>query len=161
MQRSAPAACVSDGEPNPSSRITAAFVRSSMLKRRDNPIPLHSQFRAWTCYSFRSAECRLGILHPDANKKGGTAPLQPLDDKQAATAAGSDPPVGVDARRYAAKLRDMSGLRAQLARVTRSAEVAADLLHDAIVTALQKLQSGEISDEAHLDGYVYRVALNH
>lgn len=87
--------------------------------------------------------------------------MQPLDDKQVSTEAGSDPPVGIDARRYAAKLRDMSGLRAQLARVTGSPEVAADLLHDAIVTALQKLQSGEISDEAHLDGYVYRVALNH
>jgi RNA polymerase sigma-70 factor, ECF subfamily len=55
----------------------------------------------------------------------------------------------------------MSGLRAQLTRVTRNADVAADLLQDAIVTALRKLRSGEIEHRSHLDGYVYRVALNH
>jgi RNA polymerase sigma-70 factor (ECF subfamily) len=55
----------------------------------------------------------------------------------------------------------MSGLRAQLARVTGSAELASDLLQDALVTVLQKLKSGEIHDAVHLDGYVYRVALNH
>jgi RNA polymerase sigma-70 factor (ECF subfamily) len=58
-------------------------------------------------------------------------------------------------------LRDMAGLRAQLARVTGNADLALDLLQDAIVTALQKLHAGEISDSAQLDGYVYRVALNH
>ena len=55
----------------------------------------------------------------------------------------------------------MSGLKAQLTRVTRDAEVAADLLQDAIVTALRKLQTGEIEHRKQLDGYVYRVALNH
>jgi RNA polymerase sigma-70 factor (ECF subfamily) len=55
----------------------------------------------------------------------------------------------------------MTGLKAQLARVTRDADVAADLLQDAIVTALQKLQAGEIEHREQLDGYVYRVALNH
>ena len=60
-----------------------------------------------------------------------------------------------------ALLLNMAGLRAQLARVTGSAELASDLLQDALVTALQKLKAGEISDAAHLDGYVYRVALNH
>jgi len=58
-------------------------------------------------------------------------------------------------------LRNMTGLRAQLARVTGNVELAADLLQDAVVTALQKLRAGEISDPSHLDGYVYRVALNH
>jgi RNA polymerase sigma-70 factor, ECF subfamily len=58
-------------------------------------------------------------------------------------------------------LRNMAGLRAQLARVTGSTELASDLLQDAVVTALQKLRAGEIVDPAHLDGYVYRVALNH
>jgi len=58
-------------------------------------------------------------------------------------------------------LRDMSGLKAQLTRVTRDAELAADLLQDAIVTALQKLAAGEIEHRGQLDGYVYRVALNH
>ncbi|MEJ1960571.1 MAG: sigma-70 family RNA polymerase sigma factor [Gammaproteobacteria bacterium] len=55
----------------------------------------------------------------------------------------------------------MSGLKAQLTRVTRDAELAADLLQDAIVTALQKLEAGEIEHRGQLDGYVYRVALNH
>jgi RNA polymerase sigma-70 factor, ECF subfamily len=58
-------------------------------------------------------------------------------------------------------LRDMSGLKAQLTRVTRDAELASDLLQDAIVTALQKLEAGEIEHRGQLDGYVYRVALNH
>lgn len=62
---------------------------------------------------------------------------------------------------HQALLRHMTGLRAQLARVTGSADLASDLLQDAVVTALQKLSAGEISDAAHLDGYVYRVALNH
>jgi len=60
-----------------------------------------------------------------------------------------------------ALLRDMAGLRSQLARVTGSKELAADLLQDAIVTALQKLSDGEISSRRELDGFVYRTALNH
>jgi RNA polymerase sigma-70 factor, ECF subfamily len=60
-----------------------------------------------------------------------------------------------------ALLRNMAGLRAQLTRLTGSAELASDLLQDAVVTALQKLNAGEIRDASHLDGYVYRVALNH
>lgn len=62
---------------------------------------------------------------------------------------------------HQAILCHMAGLRAQLARVAGSADLASDLLQDAVVTALQKLSAGEISDAAHLDGYVYRVALNH
>jgi RNA polymerase sigma-70 factor (ECF subfamily) len=58
-------------------------------------------------------------------------------------------------------LRDMAGLQAQLTRTVRDANLAADLLHDAVVTALQKLREGKIHDERELDGYVYRVALNH
>ena len=58
-------------------------------------------------------------------------------------------------------LRNMGGLKAQLIRVTRNPELASDLLHDAVVTALGKLRSGEIADPVHLEGYVYRVALNH
>jgi RNA polymerase sigma-70 factor, ECF subfamily len=66
-----------------------------------------------------------------------------------------------DSGEHETLLRDMSGLKAQLTRVTRNADVAADLLQDAIVTALRKLRSGEIEHRAQLDGYVYRVALNH
>jgi RNA polymerase sigma-70 factor, ECF subfamily len=58
-------------------------------------------------------------------------------------------------------LRDMAGLQLQLARVIGDRDLAADILQDAVVTALQKLRAGEISDRAQLDGYVYRVALNH
>jgi RNA polymerase sigma-70 factor (ECF subfamily) len=58
-------------------------------------------------------------------------------------------------------LRNMAGLKAQLTRVTGSTDLASDLLQDAVVTALQKLRAGEITDPTHLDGYVYRVALNH
>jgi RNA polymerase sigma-70 factor (ECF subfamily) len=58
-------------------------------------------------------------------------------------------------------LQDTVGLRLQLTRITRDRDLAADILHDAVVTALQKLQAGEISTRAQLDGYVYRVALNH
>jgi RNA polymerase sigma-70 factor (ECF subfamily) len=67
-----------------------------------------------------------------------------------------------DARPIAQELlRDMAGLQLQLARVIRDRDLAADILQDAVVTALQKLRAGEISDRAQLDGYVYRVALNH
>ncbi len=58
-------------------------------------------------------------------------------------------------------LREMVGLRARLARITRDPEVAADILQDAIVTVLQKLHNGELTDRAQLAGYAYRVALNH
>jgi RNA polymerase sigma-70 factor (ECF subfamily) len=73
----------------------------------------------------------------------------------------------VSKRRFASEelhetlLRDMSGLKAQLTRVTRNADLAADMLQDAIVTALRKLRTGEIEHRSQLDGYVYRVALNH
>jgi RNA polymerase sigma-70 factor (ECF subfamily) len=62
---------------------------------------------------------------------------------------------------HQAILRNMAGLRSQLARVTGNAELASDLLQDALVTTLQKLRAGELRDPEHLDGYVYRVALNH
>lgn len=55
----------------------------------------------------------------------------------------------------------MAGLQAQLSRVVRDPDLASDLLQDAIVTALQKLHAGEINSRASLDGFVYRVALNH
>jgi RNA polymerase sigma-70 factor (ECF subfamily) len=60
-----------------------------------------------------------------------------------------------------ALLQDMAGLRSQLARVTGSKELAADMLQDAIVTALQKVRAGELSSRRELDGFVYRTALNH
>ena len=58
-------------------------------------------------------------------------------------------------------LRDAAGLRSQLARAIGDADLASDILHDAVVTALQKLHGGEITSRGQLDGYVYSVALNH
>jgi RNA polymerase sigma-70 factor (ECF subfamily) len=80
--------------------------------------------------------------------------LEALDGMEATDSipSGPDPQV---------MLRNMAGLRAQLTRVTGNMELASDLLHDAVVTALQKLRAGEIRDPTNLDGYVYRVALNH
>ncbi len=77
--------------------------------------------------------------------------------------ASQDPQQSIpdDARLTRDLLGNMAGLRAQLLRVTRDPQLASDLLQDAIVTALQKLRAGEISTRAGLDGYVYRVALNH
>lgn len=45
--------------------------------------------------------------------------------------------------------------------MTHNPDLAADLVQDAVVTALEKLHSGVLSDLRELDGYVYRVALNH
>jgi RNA polymerase sigma-70 factor, ECF subfamily len=53
------------------------------------------------------------------------------------------------------------GLRALMVRATHNPALAEDLLNDAIVTALEKLQSGQIAEPSLLAGYVYRVALNH
>lgn len=60
-----------------------------------------------------------------------------------------------------ALIRDMAGLLAQLSRVTGNADLASDLLQDAVVTALQKLRAGQLSGREALDGFVYRTALNH
>ncbi len=55
----------------------------------------------------------------------------------------------------------LSGLKAHLRRATRDPALAEDLLHDAIVTALEKARAGEIADFDRLAGFVYRTALNH
>lgn len=55
----------------------------------------------------------------------------------------------------------LAGLRAYLRRNTQDPSLAEDLLHDAIVTALEKVRAGDISDFDRLAGFVYRVALNH
>jgi RNA polymerase sigma-70 factor, ECF subfamily len=89
-----------------------------------------------------------------ADKKKENTPLEALGGVEATDSI----PSGSEQQ---AMLRNMAGLRAQLTRVTGNIELASDLLHDAVVTALQKLQAGEIKDPTNLDGYVYRVALNH
>ncbi len=95
----------------------------------------------------------MSILRPDGKKNERTvldaqAGIESTDSRSRS----SGPQVN---------LHNMAGLQAQLTRVTGSTDLASDLLQDAVVTALQKLRAGEISDPANLDGYVYRVALNH
>lgn len=58
-------------------------------------------------------------------------------------------------------LKNIRGLRARLTRVTRNPDLAADLLQDAVVTALEKLHCGELAAGSPIEGYLYRVALNH
>jgi RNA polymerase sigma-70 factor (ECF subfamily) len=65
------------------------------------------------------------------------------------------------ARLHAALAPHLAGLRAFLKRDTGDAALADDLLHDAIVTALEKLATGELSDPDRLPGFVYKTALNH
>lgn len=57
--------------------------------------------------------------------------------------------------------RDYAGLRALIIRKVGDPEVGADIFHDAIVTTLQKLQDGDISQPELIGGFIYRVALNH
>ena len=57
--------------------------------------------------------------------------------------------------------RDFPGLRALILRRVRDPEVAADILQDAAVTTLEKLQNGEIARPENIGGYLYRVAINH
>jgi RNA polymerase sigma-70 factor (ECF subfamily) len=57
--------------------------------------------------------------------------------------------------------REYAGLRSLIIRRAGDPEAAADIFHDAIVTTLQKLRSGEIDNPKVLGGYIYRVALNH
>jgi RNA polymerase sigma-70 factor (ECF subfamily) len=61
----------------------------------------------------------------------------------------------------AAVYRDFPGLRALILRRVRDPDVAADILQDAAVTTLEKLQNGEIAHPENVGGYLYRVALNH
>ena len=61
----------------------------------------------------------------------------------------------------AALSRDYPGLISLLWRHTGNRQLANDLLHDAIVTALQKLDDGAPVEPTIIAGYVFRIALNH
>lgn len=52
------------------------------------------------------------------------------------------------------------GLLVLVRRKIPDPHVAADLLNSAMVTTLEHLQDGRITDTSHIGGYVYRVALN-
>lgn len=56
--------------------------------------------------------------------------------------------------------REYAGLRLLLLRRTRDPDLAADLLNDAICTAWQKWQAGQIQRPELIAGYVYQVAMN-
>jgi RNA polymerase sigma-70 factor, ECF subfamily len=53
------------------------------------------------------------------------------------------------------------GLRLLLTRRTGDAQVAADLLNDAICTTWEKWQAGQIAQPEQIAGYVFQVAINH
>lgn len=56
--------------------------------------------------------------------------------------------------------REYWGLRKLLERHTRDPELAADLINDAICTAWEKWQAGEIAQPGLIAGFVFRVAMN-
>ena len=57
--------------------------------------------------------------------------------------------------------QDYPGLFALLVRRTGDRQLAHDVLHDAIVTALDKLQAGTAVPPDVLAGFVFRTAMNH
>lgn len=56
--------------------------------------------------------------------------------------------------------RHYAGLQALLRRRIKDPAVAADLLNEAVATAMSHFRSGRIEQPDRLAGYVYRVALN-
>lgn len=78
------------------------------------------------------------------------------------TEPSSTPPSSPDpVELLAAVYRDYPGLRALILRRVRDPQLAADILQDAALTALEKLRAGKIADPRSIGGYVFRVALNH
>ncbi len=70
------------------------------------------------------------------------------------------PRAGCDA--FASTLtRDYPGLTSLLRRHARDPQLAADILHDAIVTTLTKMGSATVSPTPDIAGYVFRTAMNH
>ena len=53
------------------------------------------------------------------------------------------------------------GLRLLILKSTRDEATAADILNDAIATALEHLQANRIAQPEQIAGYVYQVAMNH
>lgn len=60
-----------------------------------------------------------------------------------------------------ALVRAYPGLTTLLFRHTQDRQLAADILQDAIVTTLAKLDDGVITPSPRIAGYVFRAALNH
>jgi len=53
-----------------------------------------------------------------------------------------------------------SGLRLLILKSAQNEAVAADILNDAVATALEHLQAGRIAQPEQIAGYVYQVAMN-
>jgi len=60
-----------------------------------------------------------------------------------------------------ALIRDYPGLTLLLLRHTRDRQLAADILQDAIVTTLAKLDDGSATPSPAIAGFVFRTAMNH
>ena len=56
--------------------------------------------------------------------------------------------------------RHYPGLCAMLTRRIKDAALAAEMLHEAVITAIKHTDAGRVAEPAKLAGYVYRVALN-
>jgi RNA polymerase sigma-70 factor (ECF subfamily) len=60
-----------------------------------------------------------------------------------------------------ALVRDYPGLTSLLHRHAGDPQLAADILHDAVITTLTKLDVGTLPPTDEIAGYVFRTALNH
>ncbi len=60
-----------------------------------------------------------------------------------------------------ALIRNYPGLTTLLQRHAGDLQLAKDILHDAVITTLTKLDAGTLSASEDIAGYVFRTALNH
>jgi RNA polymerase sigma factor (sigma-70 family) len=56
--------------------------------------------------------------------------------------------------------KEYVGLRLLISRQTRDLNIAADLLHEAVCTAWEKWQAGQIDRPEQIAGYIFQVAMN-
>jgi RNA polymerase sigma-70 factor (ECF subfamily) len=148
-------------------RLLAAYACFEQLSNED-PQDLESQ-RQLDALSSRLAgrgikalPSRVGDPHEESRIHGVAGPnTEDARRKGAAFAFAYDACLETkgEARNAVAAL-DFKGLHTILLRVTRDPQLASDLLNDAIATALEKIRRGELAQDARLDGYIYRVALN-
>jgi RNA polymerase sigma-70 factor, ECF subfamily len=95
--------------------------------------------------------------------KSGASALErtPAADAPAADAAERASRAKERAKIEALIAREYVGLRLLLTRRTGDAHVAAEMLNDAICTAWEKWQAGQVERPEQIAGYVFQVAINH
>ena len=92
----------------------------------------------------------------------GSTKVTVMQETDALTSAAStDPAITLDRKAVEALItRQYTGLRLLILRRVGNAELAADLLNDAIGIALEKWQSGLVRRPDQIGGYVFKVAMN-